>query len=1385
MHLSKMCFKFLMSMCVIIGTMRRSYGLSLPLPFDMEGEYMGEVTVNLKEDGERLRRSADGVSIPAKTIEVTFPFNNGQVDLHLKRMDELSANVPVFAANDRGEIARQYIQDKSNVFFYQDESKFAAFYVETTDNALCMFGSFEDRSNEYFLEPKEKNCNPESSGVFKILMAKHTNIAYNDSIPIDKTQRRYRATPPGAPVPEALVRRKRAVPEYKIETLLVVDFSVYNYWYTQSTKTTSGERDAEAKANIRQYYAWVINGMDVRYKNIQTSSYTISVVFAGIYIADTPSKSTFTENNKDSSVPTPKVEASTVLSDVTSWVNSNAGSLPSNDHAMMFSRYDFTSSGSSSNAGLAWVGAVCTTQSVSIVEDHFNFVILTVAAHELGHSLSAEHDGTGNGCSSSDAFIMAASSSIVDNTNPWKFSTCSTGYFTAYISALNSGSSGNCMTTLNAGFDPTALNQYTSLPGQVYDADAMCKHIVGPASSFCMFPYNNNYTSICTTLWCRKTDGSGQCESAAGADGLQCGNRKWCVSGVCTDDDCAPSGDESCLYGDRSGEVIIFNNAGKTCSQVANEPHICYSVSDECCKTCAKFYTGRQGCLYGDKALGCTSGHCAANPDLCCGTCYTGTTAVPVTTTETPNLCKTTTILSTSTIATSTTEQQTTTTISQQPTTTVQVTTTLEPTTTTTMPPTTTTIPTTTTTEPTTTTTEPTTTTTIPTTTTTMPTTTTTIPTTTTTDPTTTTTEPTTTTTEPTTTTTEPTTTTTEPTTTTTEPTTTTTEPPSTTTMPTTTTTIPTTTTTEPTTTTTEPTTTTTIPTTTTTEPTTTTTIPTTTTTMPTTTTTIPTTTTTEPTTTTTEPTTTATEPTTTTREPTTTTTEPTTTTTETTTTTTEPTTTITEPTTTTTEPTTTTTEPTTTTTEPTTTTTIPTTTTTEPTTTTTIPTTTTTEPTTSTTEPTTTTSEQITTTTIITTTTTEQTTTTPGPVTATVQETTTLQPATRTMELTTAESSATTEPTTTTTVPTTTTDPTTSTINIDTTSTKLTTLSRESTTTTTEPITTQETTTEQTTTTTEPTTTITEPTTTTNEPSTTITSTASVTTTAAITTTTLPSTTTSTVPVTTTATVIGTNEIRFIFVIRLVIVITEDLTISAQYSIVMIRAETALTELYRRRLGSRFKRCRVKRVRSGSLIVDYDVITNEEPASASDVVSVAKDLVSGTENVTYDGQAAPVSSAAFVDSSGTNVNISSATTGCEVLESSSSCGSGYKCIEGSSGPYCRKSVSEYDTQMLIIIGAVVGSVCLLVTTAGILVLCICKNQRKEKDRSRHGIDNPAITPDDFHHNGRLHYENDSDMGSPFYGRRWYPGYNEMAPNGTWHQQPMSNVKYSIPRPKY
>ncbi|OPL33893.1 hypothetical protein AM593_02684, partial [Mytilus galloprovincialis] len=71
---------------------------------------------------------------------------------------------------------------------------------------------------------------------------------------------------------------------------------------------------------------------------------------------------------------------------------------------------------------------MCTDQSVSIVEEDFNFISQTIAAHELAHSLSAVHDELDNACLSSSRNIMAAVSQAISgstSTNPWKFSSCS------------------------------------------------------------------------------------------------------------------------------------------------------------------------------------------------------------------------------------------------------------------------------------------------------------------------------------------------------------------------------------------------------------------------------------------------------------------------------------------------------------------------------------------------------------------------------------------------------------------------------------------------------------------------------------------------------------------------------------------------------------------------------------------------------------------------------------------------------------------------------------------------------------------------------------------------------------------------------------------------
>lgn len=35
--------------------------------------------------------------------------------------------------------------------------------------------------------------------------------------------------------------------------------------------------------------------------------------------------------------------------------------------------------------GMAWAGVICGYHSQSIVQDGYNFIIITVAAHELGH----------------------------------------------------------------------------------------------------------------------------------------------------------------------------------------------------------------------------------------------------------------------------------------------------------------------------------------------------------------------------------------------------------------------------------------------------------------------------------------------------------------------------------------------------------------------------------------------------------------------------------------------------------------------------------------------------------------------------------------------------------------------------------------------------------------------------------------------------------------------------------------------------------------------------------------------------------------------------------------------------------------------------------------
>lgn len=87
----------------------------------------GEVVVNIREDGARYRRSADGVTVPAKNMEIVFTLNESLVDLHLKRNEEISANVPIYTMNRQGTVEAEHIQER-NVRFIQ-KFMYSIFYI--------------------------------------------------------------------------------------------------------------------------------------------------------------------------------------------------------------------------------------------------------------------------------------------------------------------------------------------------------------------------------------------------------------------------------------------------------------------------------------------------------------------------------------------------------------------------------------------------------------------------------------------------------------------------------------------------------------------------------------------------------------------------------------------------------------------------------------------------------------------------------------------------------------------------------------------------------------------------------------------------------------------------------------------------------------------------------------------------------------------------------------------------------------------------------------------------------------------------------------------------------------------------------------------------------
>ncbi|KAL3866927.1 hypothetical protein ACJMK2_044174 [Sinanodonta woodiana] len=285
-------------------------------------------------------------------------------------------------------------------------------------------------------------------------------------------------------------KSSRSREDYYVDILVMIDPGLWEL-HSSLVKTSNFEAKREkVKVKIREYFSHIINGVNLRYKEIDDPTISITVTLSGFLFFQTEGIFPHLVSKVDVINGTKYIEREKYLFDLFYWEYNGTDRVKEFDQALLFTRYDLYGNYTSNNRmnGVSFTGGVCIEgRRFSIIEASDYSLTMRTAAHELGHGLGAVHDGERDAkdCKASDLFLMAPlmySPNIKKNytKNPWIFSNCSVNAFKKTLKFRA------CVKVKGNVYDEYHWNSYTMKePGEVYSLDHQCSIANGGKSKYC------------------------------------------------------------------------------------------------------------------------------------------------------------------------------------------------------------------------------------------------------------------------------------------------------------------------------------------------------------------------------------------------------------------------------------------------------------------------------------------------------------------------------------------------------------------------------------------------------------------------------------------------------------------------------------------------------------------------------------------------------------------------------------------------------------------------------------------------------------------------------------------------------------------------------------